>query len=670
MNRNAKTYQVLARKWRPQTFADLIGQEHVTRTLQNTITQNRVGHAYLFVGSRGIGKTSGARIFAKALNCEAGVVTEPCCQCQSCREIASGSSMDVIEIDGASHNKVEHIRDIRNNVIFTPSRGRYKIYIIDEVHMLTNAAWNALLKTLEEPPPHVKFFFATTEPHKVLPTVVSRCQRFDLKRIPVPLIVKRLEEIVQAEQVQADERALAAIARAADGGMRDALSILDQIIAFCSGRDRGTPIQETDVIEIFGLASGLELRDMVAAMLGNDVASAMGIIQQLADHGRDLERLFADLVQYSRNVMVATVCADPAHLLEVTPSELQDLLALSRSSRPQLVTRILEGLVSAEGGIRHALNKRVFLEAAMVRIMRDAHSLQIDDLIARLNELRQGGLNIPMAQVSPGPSGQTPPSPPAPARHDIKKNVITPPVEPPRPQAQAAPEPEEPMAEAPVEVAPPQPAAAAAWPEEDSARQNQSMADDLPPWDQDEEPDAETTIFYEPTPEPEPAPDSQPAASASAAAPPPPEPDPMPRSPEVQLPESQTQPGQLWQRLLAEIATRPGGKLIHPLLETLQPVSLINHALAVAYHDDFPGESLDLIQQPENLTLIQDCFRRIYPESDATVIIKRYLESVSDESLKQRPKSTPEIRQRVEASEFVRRVCDAFGGTVIDVRGH
>ena len=193
-------YQVLARKWRPQKFEEVVGQEHITKTLKNAIVNNRIGHAYLFVGSRGIGKTTTARIFAKALNCLNNHDGEPCCECENCLEIAKGSSMDVIEIDGASHNKAEDIRDLRDNVQYAPSHGKYKIYIIDEVHMLSTAAWNALLKTLEEPPPHVKFLFATTEPHKVLPTIVSRCQRFDLKRIPIPLIMHRLRQIAEVLQ--------------------------------------------------------------------------------------------------------------------------------------------------------------------------------------------------------------------------------------------------------------------------------------------------------------------------------------------------------------------------------------------------------------------------------------------------------------------------------------
>jgi DNA polymerase-3 subunit gamma/tau len=448
---------VLARKWRPQKFSDLIGQEHITRTLQNTITQKRVGHAYLFVGSRGIGKTSVARIFAKALNCEGGpeTGTEPCCTCQACREIASGASIDVIEIDGASHNKVEHIRDIRDNVIYTPSRCRYKIYIIDEVHMLTNAAWNALLKTLEEPPPHVKFLFATTEPHKVLPTVVSRCQRFDLRRIPVSLIVQRLQQIAGVEQVNIDDRALAAIARGADGGMRDALSMFDQIIAFCGGRTAGEMIVEKDIIDVFGLASGTELKQMVEAILRNDIPGVMTVIQGLADHGRDLERLYGDLVNYVRNLMVATTCPDPERLLEVSPTEIADLLEIGRRTSPHFVPRILQGLIDSEPGIRYALNKRIYLEAAAVRIMRETHSLQIDDLISRLNQLRDGGLDIPIA-LTPAAAPQANATTSAPIQAAVPAAPAQNPTAPPPVQAApVAPAPLQAKATPPVQAAPP-----------------------------------------------------------------------------------------------------------------------------------------------------------------------------------------------------------------------
>ncbi len=396
-------YQVLARKWRPQTFAEVVGQEHISRTLKNAIIQNRIGHAYLFVGSRGIGKTTSARIFAKALNCANNVNGEPCCQCQSCREIAAGISMDVIEIDGASHNKVEDIRDIRENVQYTPVSGRFKIYIIDEVHMLTTQAWNALLKTLEEPPEHVKFLFATTEPHKVLPTIVSRCQRFDLKRIPVPLIAQRLRQIADGEHIHVEESALAAIARAADGGMRDAQSIFDQMIAFCGGLNDGELIREQDVIDVFGLASGMELREIAAGIFTNDINRSMLVLQKLADNGRDLERLFGDLISYIRNIMVAGITAEPGKFLEISESELADLTSISRSLDPKLVQRVLQGLVAQEWNFRAAVNKRIYFEAVLARVMLDAHSVQLDDIIRQLNVLNgtMPQLQTPVARPNP-----------------------------------------------------------------------------------------------------------------------------------------------------------------------------------------------------------------------------------------------------------------------------
>lgn len=391
-------YQVLARKWRPQTFSEVVGQEHISRTLKNAILQNRIGHAYLFVGSRGIGKTTTARIFAKALNCSNNQAGEPCCQCQSCVEVAAGTSLDVIEIDGASHNKVEHIRDIRENVQYTPTHGKYKIYIIDEVHMLTPQAWNALLKTLEEPPEHVKFLFATTEPHKVLPTIISRCQRFDLKRISVPLIVQRLRQIADGEGVHVEDAALGAIARAADGGMRDAQSIFDQMIAFCGGLAEGELISEQDVIDVFGLASGIELREMAAGLFENNINRSMLVLQKLADSGRDLERLFGDLISYVRNIMVAGVCSEPEKLLEVSETELQDLLNIGRGVDPQMVQRILQGLVAQEWSFRSAVNKRIYFETVLARVMLDAHSVQLDDIIGRLNVL--SGV-LPAEQLPP-----------------------------------------------------------------------------------------------------------------------------------------------------------------------------------------------------------------------------------------------------------------------------
>jgi DNA polymerase-3 subunit gamma/tau len=367
--------------------------------------------------------------------------------------------MDVIEIDGASHNKVEHIRDIRENVQYTPVNGKYKIYIIDEVHMLTPQAWNALLKTLEEPPEHVKFLFATTEPHKVLPTIISRCQRFDLKRISVPLIVQRLRQIADGEHIHVEDNALAAIARAADGGMRDAQSIFDQMIAFCGGLAEGELITEKDVIDVFGLASGIELREMAAALFTNDINRAMVVLQSLADSGRDLERLFGDLINYVRNIMVAGICDDPSKFLEVSDSELADLIGIGRSIDRQMVQRILQGLVAQEWSFRAAVNKRIYFETVLARVMLDAHSVQLDDIIARLNVLT--GVLPPDQLPPPRPAVVIPPITGMPTVAAPQPTVAPQPVAPqpvaaPQPPQAVAPQPQ-PQAVQPQPV--PQPAA-------------------------------------------------------------------------------------------------------------------------------------------------------------------------------------------------------------------
>src|ERR1700758_2688716 len=285
------SYEVFARKYRPQTFDDLVGQSHVSRTLKNAVAQNRLPPPYLFVGPRGIGKTSTARILAKSLNCINGPTVTPCGKCDNCREIAAGNSLDVIEIDGASNRGIDDVRELRDNVRYAPAKGRYKIYIIDEVHMLTKEAFNALLKTLEEPPPHVKFIFATTEPDKVLPTILSRCQRFDLHRIPANLIAQHLQFIAGKEKITLEPAAAHAIARGAEGGLRDAESMLDQLVAFC-----GEKISESDVLTVFGLTAQQTVADLCGALIAGDTSAALGIVHEQAEAGRDLSRLLTDLI--------------------------------------------------------------------------------------------------------------------------------------------------------------------------------------------------------------------------------------------------------------------------------------------------------------------------------------------------------------------------------------
>src|SRR5439155_14305558 len=275
---------------------------HVSRTLKNAVAQNRLAHAYLFVGPRGIGKTSTARILAKSLNCVEGPTVTPCGVCDNCREIAAGNSLDVIEIDGASNRGIDDVRELRDNVRYAPAKSRLKIYIIDEVHMLTKEAFNALLKTLEEPPAHVKFMFATTEPDKVLPTILSRCQRFDLRRIPAALIVPHLAHIARQEQVKIGQSALYAVARGADGGMRDAESALDQLISFC-----GDKIEEADVLSMFGLTAQAQILELSRAVLAGEIHTALFQLNDLSQKGKDLGRLLGDLLSHFRNLLLFQV---------------------------------------------------------------------------------------------------------------------------------------------------------------------------------------------------------------------------------------------------------------------------------------------------------------------------------------------------------------------------
>ena len=413
-------YEVLARKWRPRQFADVVGQEHVTRTLANALSSGRIANAYLFIGSRGIGKTTLTRIFAKALNCEKGPTASPCDECEQCRSIMAGNSIDVLEIDGASHNKVEDVRMIIDGVQFKPASSRYKIFIIDECHMLTAAAWNALLKTLEEPPPYVRFIFATTEGDKLLPTIISRCQRFDLRRIPSALIARQLKKISDIEKIEIDPDALLAIARGADGGMRDALSALDQLVAFTEGR-----IAESDVLGIFGLVSRKSLEDLAGDILKGDAAAALKIVEELDSSGKDLRRLVAELLNHFRNVLVCQYVGEGGQVaLDAMPEQEKVLREQAALATPEGVLRVTELLVEADGRIRYALSKRVLLETALVRCCRAAVSITIEQILRRLNALQSGhapeaarsdnGRAIPAAPAAPAPAPVS--AAPAPAK--------------------------------------------------------------------------------------------------------------------------------------------------------------------------------------------------------------------------------------------------------------
>ena len=407
-------YQVIARKYRPQRFADVVGQEHVTQTLTNAIEQKRIAHAYLFCGPRGTGKTTIARIFAKCLNCAGGPKINFDDKDPRCIEIAEGRSLDVLEIDGASNNGVEQVRELRETCKYAPANSQFKIYIIDEVHMLSTAAFNALLKTLEEPPAHVKFMFATTDPEKVLPTILSRCQRFDLRRIPGALITKHLAHIARLEKVKIDETALHAIARGADGAMRDAESTLDQLISFC-----GDKIEETDVLSMFGLAAQNQILGLSQAVLAGEIQTALSRLNELAQNGKDLGRLLADLLNHFRNLLIFQVSRGDLNLLEVSEAEVAALKEQSGLANTESLTRILEVLTDSELRLRDTASRKILLEVALLKAIEARNAISLDSVLKQLNQLRggQGGAGVPPASVAGNASTTAPAIRPAAKAH-------------------------------------------------------------------------------------------------------------------------------------------------------------------------------------------------------------------------------------------------------------
>ena len=396
------SYTALYRKWRPLVFEDVVEQSHVVRTLKNTVKADRIGHAYLFCGTRGTGKTSMAKIFARAINCLDPHDGDPCNKCEICRGILEDTVLDVVEIDAASNNSVDNVREIREEVVYAPSQSRYKVYIIDEVHMLSSGAFNALLKTLEEPPSHVVFILATTDPHKLPATILSRCQRFDFKKITQDSIAERIKYITAQSGLNIDEDAAQLIAKLADGAMRDALSILDQCIAV-----GGSEITHQSVLDIVGIVSDDFIADLVEDIKNCDVAALVKDVESLSSNGRDILKFASDLVIYFRNLLICKLSDNPGNIIEYSKEYVERMIEQSKAFDKTRLIGIITELSSMESQLKYALNQRVFLEVVLISISTGSYgqgegNVALMDRIANLEQSMRSGM---VATVNPGLAG-------------------------------------------------------------------------------------------------------------------------------------------------------------------------------------------------------------------------------------------------------------------------
>ena len=376
------SYQVLARKWRPQVFDDVVGQAHITRTLQNAIISNRLAHAFLFSGPRGVGKTTTARILAKALNCIKGPTPTPCGVCDSCLETTAGTSVDVIEIDGASNRGIEHIRELREAVKYAPVVGKYKVYVIDEVHMLTNEAFNALLKTLEEPPPHVLFIFATTEPQKIPATIHSRCQRYGFKRVAIHDIIERLRTIATAEGITITDQGLAMIARAAEGSMRDSQSILDQAVSYS-----GMEIRDEELQATLGSVAQASLLTFTAELLSRESAGLLKQVDALLEQGQDMRQFLAGVVEHLRNLMVVKIATDPGRIIELPAADLEAIKRQAKGTESEHLLMLFDSLSRTLEDMRWSPYQRFTIEIGLIKACNLAPLKPLGEVLGKMKEL-------------------------------------------------------------------------------------------------------------------------------------------------------------------------------------------------------------------------------------------------------------------------------------------
>ena len=412
------SYLVLARKWRPRTFDEVVGQGTVTRTLKNALASGRIGHAFLLSGARGVGKTTTARILAKALNCAKGdgPTAEPCGECASCVEIAAGTSLDVQEIDGATHNGVEQVRELRESARYNPARDRFKVWIIDEVHMLSTGAFNALLKTLEEPPPRVKFIFATTEYHKIPDTILSRCQQYDFRLIPARELVAHLRLVAGGENIEVSDETLGRLARAAEGSARDALSLFDQVLSFS-----GQAVRDEDVSALLGLVDRELLLAASRAVAAGDSLAALDLVERLSDYGADYRNFTREMILHFREILLLKVAPDESALVaQIVPEERERLRPLAAALSEEDLLRIFEVLAKAETDLRLAQDPRVTLEMALLKIVQMQRLVPFTELVSRVERLA-GGVPEPAAAARPQPA------PPRPAPRPPEPSAATPP---------------------------------------------------------------------------------------------------------------------------------------------------------------------------------------------------------------------------------------------------